>query len=314
MFNASCSRRDLLILGGTGLLRLPGLMWTQSVLADDNDRLAYKRAVLASAPTAYWRLGESRGPVADDTTGNGNGGRYIGRLTFGQKGAIAVDPDSAIGLDGPRARSYIEVRNQQAFSVSTSGNGLTVEVWMRPDVLEFKGEGRGSADDFIHWLGKGEKGRYEWGFRFYGHRAERPNRISAYVWNPDGKLGAGAYVEERLTSGVWIYLVATFDDPRKPNAQVRLYKDGTPSPHNKSPGTLYRNYHVTPQHGLAPLRLGTRDLRDFLTGGLDEVAIYPRVLDAEEILRHWSVARIKSAVFETGGRGPGQVGGRRLRD
>ena len=77
------------------------------------------------------------------------------------------------------------------------------------------------------------------------------------------------------------------------NAQVRLYKDGAPSPHNKSHGTLYKNYRIAPKHGPAPVRLGTRDGRSFLTGGLDEVAIYPRVLAAGEISHHWNVAQAK---------------------
>jgi hypothetical protein len=182
------------------------------------------------------------------------------------------------------------MRDREEFSIATSGKGLTVEVWMRPDNLEFEGEHAGSADDYIYWLGKGEKRRFEWGFRFYSRSSHRSNRISAYVWNPDGKLGAGAYTEERLTAGAWIYLAATFDDPGQPKAQVRLYTDGLASPHNKSPGALYSSYHLSPVHGSAPLRLGTRDLRSFLSGGLDEVAIYPRVLKPEEILRHWKAA------------------------
>jgi hypothetical protein len=72
---------------------------------------------------------------------------------------------------------------------------------------------------------------------------------------------------------------------------VRLYKDGKPSTHNTSRGTRYKTFDIAPKHGGAPLRLGTRDLKGFLTGGLDEVAIYPRVLSAEEILQHWKVAQ-----------------------
>jgi hypothetical protein len=296
MFNDLWSRRDLLIFAGatTVLSALPSLVGARNTpRRRGTERSEYERTVLAGAPVAYWRLGESSGPTAADATGHGNDGRYQGRPSFGQKGAIAADPDRAIGLDGPRTKSYVEVRDHNDFSIASSGKGLTVEVWMRPDVLDFKGEGTGPAEDYIYWLGKGEKGRYEWGFRFYGHQSERPNRISAYAWNPDGKLGAGAYVEDRLTKGAWLYLVATFDDPRKPNAQVRIYKDGVPSSHNNSPGTRYKSYHVKPQHGSAPLRLGTRDLRSFLTGGLDEVAIYPRVLSAEEIAQHWRTAQAK---------------------
>jgi hypothetical protein len=293
MLDDSWSRRDLLAFAGAAVFTaLPGVARARSASpAKDAGHSAYERAVLRSAPAAYWRLGESRGPAAHDATGHGNEGRYVGRPNLGQAGAIASDPDRAVGLDGPRTKSYVAVRDHHDFSIATSGKGLTVEAWMRPDVLDFEGEQADRRDDFVHWLGKGEKGRYEWGFRFYSRRTARPNRISAYAWNPDGKLGAGAYVEDRVTAGAWVYLVATFDDPRKPNAQVRLYKDGEPSPHNTSPGTRYNRYDVTPRHGSAPLRLGTRDLRGFLTGGLDEVAIYPRVLAAEEIHHHWKVAQ-----------------------
>jgi hypothetical protein len=295
MFDNLWSRRDVLLFAGTTVLTaLPGVARARKVsAAEEEKRSAYERAIRASAPVAYWRLGESQGPIAHDAMGRGNDGRYSGQPIFSQTGAIASDPNRAVGLNGPRTKSHIEVRDHQDFSIATSGKGLSVEVWMRPDALDFDGEEGHSSDDYIHWLGKGEKGRYEWGFRFYNRRAQRSNRISAYVWNLDGRLGAGAYVEERLTAGAWVYLVATYDDPRKPNAQVRLYKDGAPSPHNKSPGTLYKSYHIAPQHGPAPLRLGTRDRRSFLTGGLDEVAIYPRVLTAEEIRLHWKIAQGK---------------------
>jgi hypothetical protein len=292
MIDSIWTRRDMLAIAGASVLSaLPGVAWARGASPTVAEHSAYERAVLASAPRAYWRLDESRGPAARDAAGHDNEGRFVGRPNFAQKGAIAADPDRAVGLDGPRTKSYVEVRNRDDFSVATSGKGLTVEVWMRPDVLDFKGEAADRQGDFVHWLGKGEKGQYEWAFRFYSGRGQRPNRISAYVWNLDGKLGAGAYVEDRLTAGAWVHLVATFDDPREPDAGVRLYKDGLPSRHNTSPGTLYKTYDVAPKHGPAPLRLGTRDLRSFLTGGLDEVAIYPRVLGAEEILHHWSIAR-----------------------
>jgi hypothetical protein len=295
MFSDLCSRRDVLrVAGATVLTSLPEVAWARSAPAAQAEKHSvYERAVRASAPVAYWRLGESRGPTALDAMGRGNDGRYLGQPRLGQTGAIASDPNRAVGLDGPRTQSHIAVRDHDDFSIATSGQGLSVEVWIRPDVLDFAGETTHSANGYIHWLGKGEKGRYEWGFRFYNRHAERANRLSAYAWNPDGKLGAGAYVEERLTAGAWVYLVATFDDPRKANARVRLYKDGAPSVHNPSPGTLYKSYHLAPRPGPAPVRLGTRDRRSFLTGGLDEVAIYPRVLTAEEIRLHWRIARQK---------------------
>jgi len=296
MGNDLWGRRDLLAFAGVaGLSALSGLVRARPTLlgrpAADS---AYHKAVLASRPAGYWRLGERGGATAHDASGHGRDGNYVGHPHLGQPGAIRDDQDRAIALDGAKTKSYVAIPDSNAFSIATSGHGLTVEVWLRPDRLDFPGERPDPDHAYIHWLGKGDKGHYEWGFRFYSRRASRPNRISAYVWNPEGRLGAGAYIEERLVPQQWIYLVATLDDPRQPNARVRLYKDGAPSPHNDSPGTLYRNYAVQPKRGRAPIRLGTRDLRSFLTGGLDEVAIYPRVLPANEILRHWRAAHHKA--------------------
>jgi hypothetical protein len=56
-----------------------------------------------------------------------------------------------------------------------------------------------------------------------------------------------------------------------------------------SSGTLYRTYDISPAHGTALVRLGTRDRGSFLLGGLDEVAIYPRVLTPQEVLENYSL-------------------------
>ena len=55
--------------------------------------LAYRDAVLAKDPVAYWRLGEAAGPTAVDDTGNGHDGTYCGYPSYGQPGAIQGDPN-----------------------------------------------------------------------------------------------------------------------------------------------------------------------------------------------------------------------------
>jgi len=264
-------------------------------------RIAYERAVLADRPVAYWRLGERSGPVAVDATGHGHNGTYHGHPTYGEIGAIEGDPNTAVGLHGDE---YVEIPDSVQFSQPESNKGLTVEVWMRPDALDFPGQKVHPNDDpYVHWLGKGEKGQYEWGFRFYSlhkgpdHRqpSSRPNRISAYIWNPSGGEGAGAYFQDKLVKGRWIYIVACYEpgDMTNPSAGVQIYKDGQFRLGPPSPGTLYSNpqFKVMPAHGTAPLRLGTRDLGSVLRCGLDEVAIYPHVLSAQKIQEHYKIAR-----------------------
>jgi hypothetical protein len=85
--------------------------------------------------------------------------------------------DTAVGFNGLSSGDYVEIAEpadgSQAFSQPTSGTGLTVEAWIRPDLLTFPGE---TADKYIHWLGKcvDGSGQCEWGFRFYSQ--DSPSR------------------------------------------------------------------------------------------------------------------------------------------
>jgi Concanavalin A-like lectin/glucanases superfamily len=303
------SRRKMLKLaalaGATGFVG-GGLVRT----AEASD--SYSSVVLAKGPVGYWRLGETTGFTASDSSGDGYDGVYLGNPTLGQVGAINGDPDASVGFNGPSSMDYVEIPDpadgSSAFSQPASGLGLTVEVWMRPDILKFPGQ---TSDIYIHWLGKcvSGSGQCEWGFRFYSQDSpNRPNRISAYIWNPGGGEGAGAYFQDPLVAGAWIHVVAVYepgDMNTVPPAGVHIFKNGVHRLGPPSSGTLYRTYGIVPVAGTLPLRLGTRDaatsgsgIVSYFTGGLDEVAIYPRVLRPEEILENYNTG-IAAGSFNT---------------
>src|SRR5581483_3261884 len=163
----------------------------------------YRQRVLSLGPVGYWRLGEPTGRLAFDQSGRGHHGGYHGTPVLDQPGAIRNDPNGAVGLPGA---SYVEVPTSGDFSIGA--RGLTVEAWVRPDRLNFSGQ---TAENYVHWLGKGDAGRLEWGFRFYPKSSsDRPNRMSAYCWNAAGGEGAGAYVQEPVTPGQWVHIVAVY--------------------------------------------------------------------------------------------------------
>jgi len=304
MGSVKWTRREFLTAVAVAGLTAPGRAAASHITAPSN----YYQQVLAKHPVAYWRLGEAKGPTALDATRHGHDGTYHGAPIFRETGAIRHDSDTAIKLDGHQ--SYVEIADSQHFSQPASGQGLTVEAWLRPDVLVFPGE---TNDPYIHWLGKGEKGQYEWGFRFYSQQSTRPNRISAYLWNPAGGLGAGAYFQDHLKPGEWMHVVACYDpgDQTDPQAGVSIYKNGVlrGSPATQ-PGARYQEYRIVPAHGTAPLRLGTRDLKSYLIGGLDEVAIYPRGLSSAEIQDNYSAqsTRKLGSQYASGKFGPDKTG------
>jgi hypothetical protein len=261
---------------------------------------SYRAAVLADHPVGYWRLGEHKGPTAHDESGHKHDGHYSGKITYGIPGAIVHDPNRAIKLEG---HGYVEIPARKGFSQPDSGKGLSVEVWLKPGALDFQGGQNGQ--DYVHWLGKGDTKtkQQEWAFRFYPSKdPSRPNRISAYIFNPDGGKGAGAYFQEPLDTKTWMHIVATFDpgDASTPGKHgVSIYKNGVlkqgphtySGPTSKNPTIYNGEFQITPKRGKSPVRLGTHDLQSHLIGSLDEVAIYPYVLSPEQIRHHWTLGK-----------------------
>jgi len=186
--------------------------------------------------------------------------------------------------------NYIEVPTSPDFSISTTGE-LSVSAWLRPDVLDFPAaEGTG----YVHWMGKGDSGEQEWTFRIYSQKNRetppRPNRISFYVFNPEGGLGVGSYFQDPIVQGGWIHVVGIAG-----SAQTYIYKDGAlrrcdtyrgPAAGGCPAHTLPDSGDqlvINPQGGSAPLRIGTRDFGSFFQGAIRGVRIWNRAIQADEI-------------------------------
>ncbi|MCQ2121643.1 MAG: LamG domain-containing protein [Fibrobacter sp.] len=200
--------------------------------------------------------------------------------------------NSACYFDGNE--SYIEVPDDNAFSIITTG-ALTVSAWMSPEVLNFKKNEDGC---YVHWMGKGEPKQHEWTFRMYNNYLDtcsatddrnRHNRISAYAFNLGGNLGSGSYVQEAVTAGEWIHIVARYDTVSN---TITIFKNGA----QKDQDPLHDNtYNVVPENGTAPFRMGTRSKWTYFQGRIDDVRIYNRALYDEEILALYNEAAPSSS-------------------
>src|SRR5262249_43243523 len=140
-----------------------------------------------------------------------------------------------------------------------------------------------------HWMGKGESGQHEWAFRMYNqHTTDTPprsNRISFYLFNHDGGEGIGSHFLEPLEPGEWIHVVGTADGERTAIYKNGEFKDcdrytgsGAAPCHNDAAGRW-----ITPRHGTAPLRIGTRDLESYFLGAMRDVRIWNRALTEAEV-------------------------------
>jgi hypothetical protein len=192
--------------------------------------------------------------------------------------------------------SFVEIPSIADYSVATAGK-LAVAAWIRPDTLNFP---RWERTGYVHWLGKGERvddeDQQEWVFRIYNRdntteNPPRPNRVSFYVFNPDGRLGVGSYFQDPLQEGNWMFVVGVADTTR-----TYIYRDGRyrrcdtyrgpPDNcpiHFLPPPNDDVQLEINPAPGASPVRIGTRDRKSFFLGGVSRMRIWNRALGGDEV-------------------------------
>jgi hypothetical protein len=220
-------------------------------------RADYKSTILADHPVGYYRLDETAGHFAADSSGNGLTGLYFGGVTKGVPGAIANDSNTAVTLDG--ATGNVRVLNPV-------GNNFSVELWMRtttPSLKGFQGfEGNGLA-----WA-DAPGVRNDWIVAYLN------NSACLLTGNPDDTIIGFT----PLNDGVWHHIVAT----RVIGGEKQLYVDGV-----LEASGLTNSNPLTD----GPAVVIGANLTDgrFFSGSIDEVAFYYTALTADQILAHYHV-------------------------
>jgi hypothetical protein len=186
--------------------------------------------------------------------------------------------NSYLSFDGHS--TYIEIPDSENFSIGTTGE-LTVSAWIQPETSEpgslvFPST-EGGDEAYVHWLGKGQPDQEEWTFRIYSanNGVGRANRISFYVFDPAGGIGIGSHYQDPsnpVQPGVWLHVVGAADTEK-----TYIYINGQAIENNTYSGS------ITPKHGTAPVRIGTRDLKSYFKGQIREVRVWSRTLALAEI-------------------------------
>jgi hypothetical protein len=82
--------------------------------------VSYASTVLALNPQGYWRLGETSGSTAFDSSGNGINGTYV-TVALGEAGLLIGDPDHAARFDSsnPNANySFVDLGSPSSLNIS----------------------------------------------------------------------------------------------------------------------------------------------------------------------------------------------------
>ena len=221
----------------------------------------YSQTVLTDQPVAYYRLEETSGATAVDSSASGAfSGAYNFNGLYPQMGQPGIDTNS-VSMQGATPSSvtagyYSALNPQGAFSF---------EVWARPTSTPNSGDYRCPIGNFGGWDTGGGSGS---GWYVY----QTADSTFAFITAPNG-----VWITSPYTVFNWYHLVGTYD-----GTNGSFYVNGVPM------GTqAHAAFLANPGN---PLGIGHRaDGYGAWDGNLDEVAIYTHALTPAQVLAHYTV-------------------------
>jgi len=231
----------------------------------------YAKAVLASKPAAFWRLAEFNGPQATDASGNRNHGAFEGRVAFYLKGSHskgvcgAATINRAAHLAGGRIRARLK----------GLGEAYSVEMWFR------NGMPPGARAVAGYLFSRGNDNAEGAGGDHLGiggtHNKKATGRLIFFNGNKLDELLIGT---AKLKPNTFNHVVLVRDARR-----VRVYLNGSATPDisgRAAPGC--------PPEVRQVFIGGRNDNFANFEGRIDEVSVYNRALEPEEVAGHYKAA------------------------
>ncbi|RKS71325.1 concanavalin A-like lectin/glucanase superfamily protein [Motilibacter peucedani] len=231
---------------------------------------SYASAVNGDSPTLFWRLGQTGGSAAADSSGNGVGGIYAGGVTYNQPGQTS-DGDTGIQTDG--------INGLVSSSEAVAGpSTFSIEAWIKTTTT--------TGGKIIGF------GNRQGGYDFSGNPAVSGSYDKQLYMANDGRVLFGVYNGNTTTlassaaynDGQWHHLVGTQD-----SGGMALWADGV---------RLGRNSVTTNQSYTGYWRVGGDSLgswpsqpsSNFFAGSIDDVAVYGGALTRTQVLNHYTAS------------------------
>ena len=215
----------------------------------------YVDTVIADAPVGYWRLNETSGTTAADSSGNGLDGTYIGGVILGQPGLPPTLASTSVLFNG--SNSYVSVPASAILNLTAA---WTQEVWV---YLPGTAGGVALAED------------YPTNTRVLYTLICGSNSTSVGFHNGSWRQTSGP----GLASNEWAHVVGTWD-----GTALKHFINGALSG-TSVPGSL-------PTSGMNGLYIGKRwdnAFGPYFSGRIAEVAIYSTALSADKIAEHYAM-------------------------
>ncbi len=220
----------------------------------------YSSSVSSYGPVGYWRLSESTGTAASDSSGNKRNGVYRNGVSLGQRGALSGPSSSnnAASFDG--INDHVSIPDSTALRSSQ----LSLEALVKINSAAIQ-------DDDAILMKTTTKSRTD-GYGLYYSKGYLHFFVNHF---------SNIRVAAPIIPNQFVHVVATYD-----GKALRLYFNGIL--------VSGKTVSVAVKHSVAPLLIGAAPGGSNFGGTLDEISIYNRALSAVEVGLHY-----KATVPET---------------
>jgi hypothetical protein len=232
----------------------------------------YAAVVLADAPLAYYRLGETMGSTAFDSSGNGLHGTYGSGVTRGASALISSDSDGAAVFNGgnPSPAAIVTVPHSLTLEPSQA---VSVELWLRQTVFN-------PDDATLLVYGDSARARPPYGADLF------QGAFNILLDTTSGTADTSNLTVTKPTLNQTYHYVETYD-----SQNIRLYVNGVLELTKPFSGTLV-GYDLSGS-GLG-IGGSTANIGVVFAGTLDEVAIYGVALTPEQVRNHYAAGSGKA--------------------
>jgi len=237
----------------------------QSVSFTVYSRNEFADLVQTYRPKAYWRLGESSGALAQDTTGAHNGG-YANGVTLDQGGALIGADNTAAHFDG--VNDYVD-----SGTWDLDKEALTLMAWINADDFDTR------TDPRIISKAKNEGEDYYWTLRTTEQDGDI--RLVFELHTDDGRkrLIAGS---GNVQPGQWVFVVATYG-----GVDMILYQDAVEVGRCAHRKKVKRKPDAPVWIGSSPRNSTKRPWK----GVLDEAAVFDKALTGDQVAELYQARR-----------------------
>jgi hypothetical protein len=223
---------------------------------------AYKAAVKASNPLAYWQLNEASGSKAVDSSGNGNTGTYLNGPKLGLSGPFSGA--SSVKFSG---KDHAELAFNPAKGSNPVTGDFSVEAWVQAS---------GNPLDAARTIVSSRTPKAEYSFDF----SLAPGELHADVG--DGSVWlSNAFISYNWSIGTWYDMVVTVT-----GSTVTYYVDGS----QVGSATLAGSPLLMDHKHFFQIGDSTRYPTGEFDGKIAQVSIYNQALTSTQVAAHWAAA------------------------